>query len=371
MDYVAERATRIDASGIRRIWQMAANMTDPVNFSIGQPDFDAPEALKAAAIKAITENCNGYSVTAGIDPLRQSLAERIGEEFGWPDPRVLISSGLSGALLLSLMGTINPGEEVLIPDPYFVSYRHLVNLLDGKCVFVDTYPDFQLDPAGLSEKITPKTKLLLLNSPANPNGVVYSAEQLKAIAQVARQHELLVLSDEIYAEFSYDGPAASIASFYENTIVLRGFSKTYGVPGWRMGYVAFGPGLAEIFEQMATLQQYTFVCAPHPFQVACADALDCDMSHQIDHYRRKRDRIYNGLKDVFSLTKPGGAFYAFPAAPGGDGEAFVAEAIRNDVLIIPGNVFSQRNSHFRISYATSDEDIDKGIERLRRLAETG
>lgn len=371
MKYTSDRTKLIDASGIRRIWQMAVDMSDPVNFSIGQPDFDAPEALKAAAIEAINHGCNGYSVTAGIDPLREKLAAGVADEFGWADPQILISSGLSGALLLCLMATVNPGEEVLLGDPYFVSYRHLVNLLDGCCVFIDTYASFEIDPDQLSEKITAKTKLLLLNSPANPSGAVCTAGKLKAIAEIARRHELLVVSDEIYAEFSYDGPACSIASFYENTIVLRGFSKTYGVPGWRMGYVAFGPNLGEVFEQMATLQQYTFVCAPHPFQVACMKALDCDMSEQIDHYRRKRDRVYEGLKDAFELSKPGGAFYAFPAAPGGDGEEFVRRAIENDVLIIPGNVFSQRNSHFRLSYATSDDNIDKGIERLRRLAEEG
>lgn len=348
---------------------MAANMADPVDFSIGQPDFPAPEPLKAAAIKAIADDCNGYSVTVGIDPLREALSGKIADEFGWDDPLILITSGLSGALLLCLMATVNPGDEVLIPDPYFVSYRHLVNLLDGKCVFIDTYPDFQLDPDRLAEKITPRTKLLLLNSPANPSGAVYTADRLQGVAKIAKKHDLLVISDEIYSEFSYDGPTPSIASFYENTIIMRGYSKTYGVPGWRMGYVAFAPGLGDIFEQMATLQQYTFVCAPHPFQVACANTPDCDMSEQIDHYRQKRDRIYEGLKDTFGLTRPGGAFYAFPPAPGGNATEFVARAIENDVLIIPGEIFSQRNTHFRLSYATSDENIDKGIERLRRLAE--
>jgi len=368
MDYIADRMKVVDASGIRRIWQMAATMRDPVDFSIGEPDFNTPEQLKTAAIEAIGQDHNNYTVTAGIQPLRDELAGQLSGEFGWNKPVVLISSGLSGALLLSLMTTVNAGDEVLIPDPYFVSYRHLVNLLGGKCVFIDTYPDFQIDAAKVKAQITERSKILILNSPSNPTGVVYQAEVLKALAQVAGEYELLVFSDEIYREFSYDGPAESIAKYYENTVVMRGFSKTYGVPGWRLGYVGVPEHLTELFEQMATLQQYTFVCAPHPFQLAALKALQCDISSNIADYRRKRDMIYAGLKGAFELVCPGGAFYAFVKALGGNAREFVTEAIKNDVLIIPGSVFSERDSHFRISYATSDDMIAKGIERLCRLA---
>ena len=248
-------------------------------------------------------------------------------------------------------------------------YNQLLNMLDGRCVFVDTYPDFRLKADKIAEKITKKTKLLMINSPSNPSGVVYSAQELQAVAQVAREHNLLVISDEIYRQFSYDSAAASIADYYENTIILGGFSKSYGVPGWRLGYLAVPEHLSELFEYIATLQQYTFVCAPHPFQVAAVTAMTCDMSAKIADYRRKRDLIYDGLKDTFGLTKPGGAFYAFVPAPGGRASEFVAEAIKNNVLVIPGSVFSQRDSHFRISYATADQQIAKGIERLCQTAE--
>ena len=371
MDFLSERIKAIDASGIRRIWQMASQMTDPVNFSIGEPDFNAPEQVKESAIQAIRENHNGYTLTTGIEPLRVALAEQITKQFHWPKPEVLITSGVSGAIQLAFMATINPGDEVLMPDPCFVIYRHMVNLLGGKCVYIDTYPDFQLDPQRIAEKITDKTKILVINSPSNPSGAVYSAEDLKAVADLAGKHSLLVISDDIYCDFSYDGPSASIAQFYENTVLMRGFSKAYGIPGWRLGYVAGGEHLAELFDRMTALQQYTFVCAPHPFQIAALTALKCDMSDQIDIYRRKRDLIYQGLNGVFDLVRPQGAFYAFVPAPGGNATEFVTAAIKNNVLIIPGSVFSERDSHFRISYATDDDSIRKGIDRLCRVAEKG
>ena len=371
MEYLAQKLKNIDASGIRRIWQMAATMTDPVDFSIGQPDFATPEPVKAAAIKAIREDHNTYTVTAGIEPLRRRLAEIIGDEIGWTNPEILVTAGLSGALQLVLMALLDPGDEVLIPDPYFVSYAHLTNFFGGKCIYVNTYPDFQLSPERLAQSITEKSKVLLLNSPANPTGVVYPTDQLKDIAEIARRHQLLVVSDEIYADFSYDAPADTIGHYYENTLILRGFSKAYAVPGWRLGYIAAPPHLTEMIDQMGTLQQYTFVCAPHPFQIAALTALDCDIRPHIDNYRRKRDLIYEGLKNHFDLARPMGAFYAFAAAPGRHATEFVAEAIKNNVLIIPGAIFSQRDTHFRVSYATDDASIRKGVDRLCRLAEQG
>ena len=365
--YIAQRLKSIEASGIRRIWQMAATMKNPVNFSIGEPDFATPQEVKAAAIRAIKEDRNGYTVTAGLEELRHDLAEQILTEFGWSNPAVVVTSGLSGALLLALLATVNAGDEVLIPDPYFVSYRQLVNLLGGKCAFVDTYPDFSLPPREIGNCITRRSKLLIVNSPANPTGSVYTEQQLKDTARLAGENKLLVLSDEIYRDFSYDAPAASIGKFYENTLVMRGFSKSYAVPGWRLGYVAAPEHLRELLEAMATLQQYTFVCAPHPFQLAARQALKCDISQHINDYRRKRDLIYEGLKDSFELTKPQGAFYAFVKAPTVKATEFVERAIKNHVLVIPGTVFSERDSHFRISYATSDEQIRLGVDRLCKM----
>ena len=369
--FVADRMRKIDASGIRRIWQMAATMTDPVNFSIGEPDFGPPEQVKKAAITAIEQGKNSYTVTAGIQPLRDATAQIIADEFGWQRPNTLITCGLSGALHLAIMATVNCGDEVIVPDPYFVAYMHLVNLVGGKCVFVDTYPDFQLSAEKIEAAISERSKVLILNSPGNPTGTVYSENTLKNVMEVAKKHGLLVISDEIYRQFSYDRPAVSPGKYYENTLVLRGFSKTYGIPGWRLGFVAANENLAELMDQIATVQQYTFVCAPQPFQIAAINALNCNMRPQIEKYRQKRDAVYNGLKDNFQLTRPQGAFYAFVQSPWGTATEFVTEAIKNDVLVIPGATFSQKDSHFRISYATDDKMIQKGINRLCKLAKKG
>jgi len=364
---IAERAKLIDASGIRKVFALAAELKDPVNFSIGQPDFDVPEALKEEAIKAIKAGQNKYSQTAGDSLLKERIAERIEKEFGWSRPAILITSGVSGGLLIAFLAIVNPGDEVIIPDPYFVMYKHLVNMLGGKCVFVDSYPDFKLPVEKISEAITNKTKMIILNSPCNPTGVVYSEQQIKALAEIAAEKDILVMSDEIYERFCYDSECPSIAEYCEKSLVLRGFSKSCAMTGWRLGYAAAGESLRDVVEEMTKIQQYTFVCAPTPFQKAAIAALDYETSDLVDAYRKKRDLLYEGLKDKFELVKPGGAFYAFVKAPGGSGSEFVEKAIKNNVLIIPGNVFSEKDTHFRISYATSDEKIEQGVEILRRL----
>jgi aspartate aminotransferase/aminotransferase len=199
--------------------------------------------------------------------------------------------------------------------------------------------------------------------------VVYTDQQIRAMAEIAAKKDIVVLTDEIYETFCYDGPCPSIANFYDKSLVLRGFSKSHAMTGWRLGYVAAGDALRDVVEEMTKIQQYTFVCAPTPFQKAAIAALDYDVSDLVDAYRKKRELLFNGLKDTFDLVKPGGAFYAFVKAPGGAGATkFVEKAIESNVLIIPGNVFSEKDTHFRISYATSDEKIRQGVEILRGLA---
>jgi aspartate aminotransferase/aminotransferase len=367
-EIIAKRTKLIDASGIRKVFALAAELEDPVNFSIGQPDFDVPDALKDEAIKAIKHGLNKYSQTAGDSLLKEKIAEQVKNEFGWAEPAVLVTSGVSGGLLLAFMALINPGDEVIIPDPYFVMYKHLVNMLGGKCVFVDSYPDFELPVEKIDEAITAKTKLIILNSPCNPTGVVYSERQIKALAEVAAEKDILVMTDDIYEKFCYDGDCPSIAHHYDRTLLLRGFSKSYAMTGWRLAYTAAHESLRDVVEEMTKIQQYTFVCAPTPFQQAAIAALDYDVSSLVDAYRKKRELLYEGLKDKFELIKPGGAFYAFVKAPGGSGTEFVEKAIANNVLVIPGNVFSEKDTHFRISYATSNDKIQEGIEILRKLA---
>jgi len=368
-DIIAQRTAKIDSSGIRKVFALAASLKDPVNFSIGQPDFDVPQQLKDEAIKAIQAGQNKYSQTAGDGVLKEKIAERVKDEFGWQEPAVLVTSGVSGALLLLFMALINPDDEVIIPDPYFVIYKHVINMLGGRCVFIDSYPDFELPVEEIDRAVTARTKLIILNSPCNPTGMVYSEQQIKVIAEVAAKNGIVILTDEIYQQFCYDGPCPSIAHYYDKTVLLRGFSKAYAMTSWRLGYAVAGRCLGNVIEEMTKLQQYTFVCAPTPFQKAAIVALDYDVSEFIDAYRKKRDLIYNGLKDKFELVRPGGAFYAFVKAPEGQSATeFVEKAIANNVLIIPGNVFSEKDTHFRISYATSDEKIEKGVEILRGLA---
>ncbi|MHC4110676.1 MAG: pyridoxal phosphate-dependent aminotransferase [Planctomycetota bacterium] len=368
-DIISKRAKLVDASGIRKVFALAAELNDPVDFSIGQPDFDVPDVLKDEAIKAIKAGQNKYSQTVGGALLRRTIGEHLKEEFGWSKPAILVTSGVSGGLLLAFMALVNPGDEVIIPDPYFVMYKHLVNMLGGKCVFINSYPNFELPVENIAESITDKTKLILLNSPCNPTGVVYSEKRIKALAEIAANNDVVILTDEIYEKFCYEGRSASVAACYDKVLLLRGFSKPYAMTGWRLGYAAAGESLRDVVEEMTKIQQYTFVCAPTPFQKAAIAALDYDVSDFVDEYRVKRDLIYEGLKDKFELVKPGGAFYAFVKAPGGKGTEFVEKAIKNNVLIIPGNVFSEKDTHFRISYATSNEKIQQGVEILRKLAE--
>jgi aspartate aminotransferase/aminotransferase len=261
--------------------------------------------------------------------------------------------------------TVNPGDEVLVFDPYFVMYPHLVALAGGTPVYVDTYPDFRIDLDRVRRALTPRTKAILVNSPANPTGVVLPRNDLRELAKLAAEREVLLFSDEVYRAFCYDEPFVSPAEFSETVVVFDGFSKAYGMTGWRLGY-AHGP--RRLIEEMSKLQQFTFVCAPSMVQHAGIVAWDYDVSGIVADYRRKRERIYEGLKDRYELAKPAGAFYCFPKAPWGTATEFVSEAIANNLLIIPGITFSRQDSHFRISYAADDRTIERGLEILGHLA---
>jgi len=365
---ISDRAQKIDASGIRKVFALAAQLKEPVDFSIGQPDFDVPQQLKEEAIKAIREGFNKYSQTSGDEVLKEKISELVEKEIGWKNPAILVTSGVSGGLLLAFLSLVNPCDEVIIPDPYFVIYKHVVNMLGGKCVFIDSYPKFELPVEKIAKAITGRTKLIVLNSPCNPTGVVYSQEQIKKLAEIAAEKDVLILSDEIYEKFCYDGGYTSIGKFYDKTLLLRGFGKSYAMTGWRLGFAAAPQSLKNVVEEMTKIQQYTFVCAPTPFQKAAISALDYDVSKHVEAYKKKRDLLYGGLEGSFELVKPSGAFYAFVKAPEGGATEFVEKAIKNNVLIIPGNVFSERDTHFRISYATSDDKIRQGVEILRKLA---
>lgn len=369
--WLSHRSLSFDSSGIRKIFELGAKLSDPINLSIGQPDFDVPPAARAAAAQAIESRKNGYALTQGIPPLQEKLQAQVDQEYGHSDRKLFVTSGTSGGLMLAFLALVNPGDEVILFDPYFVMYEPLVKLTAGVPVLIDTAPDFRIDLNRVRDAITPRTKLILLNSPANPTGYVASPDEVRGLAELAAEKNVVLLSDEIYRLFTYDAPFVSPASFNPQTLVIDGFSKSYAMTGWRVGW-AHGP--AAIIDEMIKLQQYTFVCAPQPFQWAAFAALDVDMQPHIDAYRAKRDRLVAGLSGCYDLVTPGGAFYAFPRFPAGrgrpwkDAREFVAAAIERQLLIIPGDIFSQHADHFRISYAAADRTIDRGIEVLVDLA---
>lgn len=392
---ISDRALKIDASGIRRVFDLGAKLVDPINLSIGQPDFPVPTPLKDAAIAAIQSNANGYTVTQGVAPLRHRIAFHLKTDLGWQidtrsgkeadpsSPGLLVASGTSGDLLLAFMALLNPGDEAIIADPYFVMYPHVARMVGATPVLCDTYPDFRLTAARVEPLITPRTKLVLLNTPSNPAGIVATAKECQELLALCRDRNILLVSDEIYDEFTYPdarevspsgsaNPArcpspARFPGAQHNVLLVRGFGKTYGCTGWRLGYAA---GPRRIIEEMSKLQQYTFVCAPAPLQWGVLPALDYDMSPHIDEYRKRRDLVVNRLAPLTQLAAPGGAFYAFPEVPprlGLTASQFIEKALERNLLVIPGNVFSKRDTHFRISYATDERSLTRGLDALSEL----
>jgi aspartate aminotransferase/aminotransferase len=365
--FLSSRSRSVDASGIRKVFDLGAKLENPINLSIGQPDFDVPPEVRAAAMEAVESGKNGYTVTQGIAPLRERIAADIKQESGLDLP-VLITSGVSGGILLSLMALLDPGDEVVLGDPYFVIYKHAVTLVGGVPVLVDTYPGFRFDADRCEAAITPRTKMLVLATPSNPTGVVLNGDELKQAAALAVKHNLILVVDEIYNQLTYDEPCPPPLGFApERTLLLRGFGKSYGMTGWRLGY-AVGPKF--LIEEMTKLQQYTFVCAPSMAQWAGLAALDADISGHVADYRKKRDLVYDRLSPAFELARPGGGFYFFPRVPDRFSNAteFVEAAVEHNVLVIPGSVFSERDTHFRLSYATSDDNLERGCDILCDLA---
>ena len=365
--WIADRMRLIEASGIRKAFELSKQMTDPINLSIGLPDFDVPEPLKDAAIAAIHGGANAYTLTLGLPDLRARIQAQVERSLGHADRQVIVTAGTSGALLLALCCTVNPGDEVVLFDPYFVMYNNLVALAGGQPVLIDTYPDFRIPLDRVAAALSPRTKCILLNSPNNPTGVVARPDEVAALARLCRERNILLVSDEVYQSFCYDGLFTSPAQFNDQVLVVDGFSKAYGMTGWRLGF-AHGP--AALVQEMAKLQQFSFVCAPAPLQQAVVGALDLDLTAQTAAYRAKRDRVTDALSGLYDLAHPGGAFYAFPRVPEHwpTATAFVTEAIKHNLLIIPGSVFSRHDTHFRLSYAVDDRTLNRGLAVLRTLA---
>ena len=365
---ISKRVQAIDTSGIRKVFDLGAKLKDPINLSIGQPDFDAWPELRQGAKRAIDEGKSGYTVTQGIEPLRQALRERYGlkpaqEAF---DFDVFVTSGVSGALMLSYLALLDPDDEILIPDPFFCIYKDLLTLIHAKPVFYDCYEtEFHLPIDEIESKISSKTKAILINSPSNPTGISLSEEELDAVIEIARKHDIWLIYDEIYEIFNYDAQHINLLGKCEKTLIINGFSKSFGIPGWRVGF-AIGPKV--LLQEMIKVQQYSFVCSPSIAQWGALEGFSISFEEVVNEYRAKRDFIYDALKDKFNVVKPNGAFYIFPEAPGGKAEEFVKKCIENNLLVIPaGGVFSNRDTHFRISFAAKQETLEKAVEVLHGL----
>ncbi|HBT75553.1 MAG TPA: aspartate aminotransferase [Planctomycetaceae bacterium] len=366
--WLSKRAALFESSGIRKVFDLGAKLENPINLSIGQPDFDVPGRVREAMIEAINTKKGGYTPTQGLGILREQWGEKLRKQYPHhTDRNVFLTSGTSGGLVLTMLVALDPGDEVIFTDPYFVMYDPLVTMCGGTSVPIDVYPDFKIDVDKIAAAITPRTKVIIFNSPANPTGYVATRAEIEAVALLAKEKNILLVSDEIYSMFCYDAPFISPAEFNPDVLVLDGYSKTHAMTGWRVG-VAHGP--ADFIEQMLKFQQYTFVCAPQVAQWGALAATEVPMDDYVAAYKRKRDRLVDGIGDLYELGNPAGAFYMFPKAPWGTASEFVQKAIeRYSMLIIPGgDVFSRRDTHFRLSYAASDETIERGIEALRRLA---
>jgi len=366
--HLAQRVTMIEASGIRKIFDLAATIKDAIDLSIGQPDFDVPEPVKRAAVEAINAGFNRYPPSVGWPDLRQAVLDRYHKLHGVRPEDCIITCGTSGGLTLSLLALVNPGDEVLVPDPFFVSYKHLTTMCGGKAVFYNTYPRFSPNVAEIEKLISPRTKVILLMSPGNPTGGVWTDKQKRDLADVARAKNVIVLSDEVYELFVYGEPQRSMVAHYpEGTLSAGGFSKTLSIPGWRLGWIT---GPKELIQQMTKLQQFTFVAAPNPVQRAVLKGFDVDLSGHVAAYRKKRDFLVQGLRRAgYECEVPGGAFYLFPYVPAKykNGQEFVEAAIARRMLLVPGHVFSSRDTHFRISYAAPDKMLAEALEVFKTL----
>ena len=372
------RSRSIDSSGIRKVFDLGTKMQDPINLSIGQPDFPVSEAMKEAAIAAIRENKNGYTVTQGIPQLLAAVRQRLEHDFGagWSTTNenlsAVITSGTSGGILLALMSILDPGDEFISPDPYFVMYPQVGKLLGAHCVLCDTYPDFRMTAARVEPLITERTKAVLLNSPSNPCGTVLTAKEIAELVQLCERRGVLLISDEIYDEFCFNdarenGLCPSPGRISNNCLIIRGFGKTHGCTGWRLGYAA---GPTPLIQEMAKLQQSTFVCAPSPLQWGVVPSFQEDLSNVLKEYEGRRQMVLDAFSGVANVARPGGAFYAFVEVPPQlnlSASHFVEQAIAKRVLIIPGSVFSHRDTHFRLSFAAGRPKLAEGLGILREL----
>ncbi|WP_070121229.1 aminotransferase [Bacillus marinisedimentorum] len=378
--FLSDYVQRLKPSGIRKFFDLAANMDDVISLGVGEPDFVTSWNVREASILSLEEGYTSYTSNAGLMELREEIASYMMGRFGVgykPDKEILVTVGASQAIDLAMRAAVNPGEEVIVVEPSFVAYSPLVELTGGKAVPIATAAkdDFKLQPEQIEKVVTPNTKALLLCSPNNPTGSVLSAEELEAIAKIVKKHDLLVISDEIYAELSYDEPYTSFAAIdgmRERTIVINGFSKGFAMTGWRLGYAA---APEPILQQMLKIHQYAMMCAPTMAQYGALEALKNgmkDVEKMRTSYRRRRNYFVQSLNEIgLSCHHPGGAFYAFPSvkATGLSSEEFAERLLMEEkVAVVPGSVFGAGGEgHIRCSYASSMENLQEAVRRMERF----
>ena len=377
---LSRRTVSLKPSGIRKFFNVANEMEGVIALGVGEPDFKTPYSVRQAGIENLQQGKTSYSANAGLIDLRRAICDYLQRKFLLEydkNTEVVVTVGGSEAIDLAIRAFVNPGDEVLIPEPSFVCYAPIVTLTSGVPVTIETREEdhFRLTPEQLEAAITPRTKMLILPYPNNPTGAVMRREHLEAIAEVLRRHDIVVLSDEIYAELTYNGHHTSIASLpgmKERTIVVNGFSKTFAMTGWRLGYAA-GPAAA--IKQMTKIHQYALMCAPTTSQYAAIEALDhceeniCQMREEYDRRRRFVVDAFNKLG--LHTFEPEGAFYVFPCIKntGMGSEEFCEKLLYGKkVAVVPGNAFGDSGEgYIRVSYSYSVQHLTAALKRIREF----
>lgn len=379
-DFLAKRVAELKPSGIRKFFDIVATMDDVISLGIGEPDFTTPAPILEAGIEALRQGETHYTSNAGIFELREAIADLLEEKYQVsydPVDEVVVSVGVSEALYLALTAVINPGEEIIIPTPCFVSYQAEVLLAGGVPIEVPGTMEngFQPEPALIEAAITPRTKAIFIGFPNNPTGAVATRENLVAISRIAEKHDLLVISDEIYDSLVYGVDHicfAALPGMKERTITLGGFSKSYAMTGWRVGYAA---APAEILKGLVRIHQYTVMSAPSVSQLAALAAIDVGAEY-VEEMRQKYDRrrllIVSRLNEIGLETyMPQGAFYAFPniTCTGLDDETFAQRLLEEEkVAVVPGSAFGAGGEGFvRCSYATKYEKIEQALDQIEKF----
>ena len=375
-------ARDLPPSGIRKFFDIAAQMQDVISLSVGEPDFATPWAVREAAIYSLERGQTAYTSNYGILELRKLIAKHLEDLYGLHyrvEDEILVTVGVSEGMDLAMRAILDPGDEVLVPEPCYVSYKPCVSLAGGVPVGVETRmeDEFRVSVAQLEAATTPRTKAIVLGFPSNPTGATMPREELLAIVEFARRRNLYIISDEIYDRLTYDGVHTSVASLsgaWERTILLNGFSKAYAMTGWRVGYVC---APAPILNAMYKIHAYTIMCVPTTSQKAAIEALrsgESAVRDMVGQYNQRRRLIVDGLNAAgLDCHMPHGAFYAFPSIrrTGLTSEEFATRLIMEEhVAVVPGTAFGQGGEgHIRISYATSLEKIEEALRRIHRFVE--